>query len=128
EIVEFFLYAITKKLDARKIELYPKTISKIPIIFPKSSNEKVMFQKITDVTERIYKALDSYSFSNMDKNLLIAKGKRGFLEIEDGTEQINEDIQLLDDLVYELYGMKSEKHLTKILLQRDKEEYMKLLI
>ena len=113
ELVEFFLYAITKKLDARKIELYPKTISKIPIIFPKSSNEKIICQKITDVTERIYKALDSYSFSNLDKNLLIAKGKRGFLEIENGTEQINEDIQLLDDLVYELYGMKSEKSAIK---------------
>ncbi|MFX0181517.1 MAG: Eco57I restriction-modification methylase domain-containing protein [Candidatus Hodarchaeota archaeon] len=112
ELIEFYLYAMAKKLDARKIELYPKTLSDIPIKIPKTDYGISLRDEIADLTEKIFVSLKSKRFTNGQKQEMINSGKKGIVKFGKDMEYLTEQISSLDLLVYNLYGL--ESHINEI--------------
>jgi methylase of polypeptide subunit release factors len=112
ELIEFYLYAVAKKLDAQKIELYPKTLSNIPIKIPKADYEMTLCHEIADLTEKIFVSLKSQNFTNNQKQEMVNSGKKGITKFGKDVENLAEQISLLDLLVYNLYGF--ETHINEI--------------
>lgn len=108
ELIEFYLYAIAKKLDAQKIELYPKTISNIPLLIPRTEEENFLVKKITKLTKNICTLLESYNFTQKQHQVLLNNGKRGFLEIDGEKQGLRELSKTLDNTVYKLYDISIE--------------------
>lgn len=113
ELIEYYLYAIAKKIDARKIELYPKTISKIPLKIPQKKRDIILADKIAGNTLKIIKILESQNFTSKQHQLLIKYGKKGFAMIYSGRKELNKLIDTNDILVYQLYGVDSQKEVLK---------------
>ncbi|MHA2247332.1 MAG: Eco57I restriction-modification methylase domain-containing protein [Candidatus Hodarchaeales archaeon] len=113
ELIEFYLYAISKKLDAQKIELYPKTISNIPLKIPRTEEENFLMKKITELTKNICSLLESYKLTQEQHQVLLNNGKRGFFEIDRKKQGLREQLKTLDFLVYQLYGIETEVDILK---------------
>lgn len=108
EFVELFLYIIAKKLDGHKIELYPNTLSEIPIIIPNTKQEEIIAQKIMNITKKLCELLDYSNINKRETKLLIKKGKYGIKEIQKLYEKSEKYIDELDSLVNQLYGIESK--------------------
>ena len=102
ELIEFYLYIVAKKIDAQKIELYPKTISNIPIKVPTTKEENFLVKKITEHTKNICNLLESSKFTPKQHQQLLKYGRRGFFKINDNIQGI---IKTIDMYVYQLYGL-----------------------
>ncbi len=113
ELIEFYLYAVAKKLDAQKIELYPKTISNIPLKIPRTEETNILVSKITELTENICTLLETFKFTPTQQQMLLNNGKRGFLEFKDEIQKLRELIDTLDLLVYQLYGLETQREALK---------------
>ncbi|MFX0171736.1 MAG: Eco57I restriction-modification methylase domain-containing protein [Candidatus Hodarchaeota archaeon] len=108
EMIAFYLYAVTKKLDALKIELYPETISHIPIKIPKTENEIALSNEISNLTEKIWMKLKNIEINNYQKRSLIAYGTEGFGKFRKDSVFLLKLISNLDVLVYKLYGFEGQ--------------------
>ncbi len=108
ELIEFYLYIIAKKLDAQKIELYPKTISQIPIKIGNGTEEFSLIEKISQITQSICQRMDSIAFAPSQKNLIIKRGKRALEQFAIDFNEIYSDIKQLDKMVYTLYGFEDQ--------------------
>lgn len=108
ELIEFYLYVVAKKLDAQKIELYPKTISEIPLKIPQTMEEILLYEEITETTKSICDILDSLKLTPKNHQILLKYGKKGLCKINNGTHELRRLIKTLDMLVYRLYGMETK--------------------
>jgi len=108
EFVELYLYIIAKKLDGHKIELYPNTLSEIPIIIPNTKQEEIIVQKIMSITKKLCELLDYSNINKRETKLLIKKGKYGIKEIQKLYEISEKYIDELDSLVFQLYRIESK--------------------
>ncbi|MFX0136777.1 MAG: Eco57I restriction-modification methylase domain-containing protein [Candidatus Hodarchaeota archaeon] len=108
ELIGFYLYAVTKKLDAQKIELYPETVSHIPVKIPKTDSEIALFNEITQLTKKIWNKLKERELTNLQKQELIKTGKKGFRKFKKDLGCVSQQISKLDLLVYKLYGCENQ--------------------
>lgn len=108
ELIEYYLYMIAKKLDAQKIELYPKTISQIPIKIGNRAEDFSLIEEISQIAQSICQRMESIAFTPSQKKLLIKRGKRALEQFELELKEIYTDIKQLDKLVYSLYGFKDQ--------------------
>ncbi|MHA2272328.1 MAG: Eco57I restriction-modification methylase domain-containing protein [Candidatus Hodarchaeales archaeon] len=103
ELIEFYLRLTVKKLDARKLELYPRDLSEIPI---RISKEKPLVEKANEIAILAKGLKEQLSTEKLDKNW-----RRNALNFARSTQddgkksQIILMIQQLDKMVYGLYGL-----------------------
>ncbi|MHA2224888.1 MAG: Eco57I restriction-modification methylase domain-containing protein [Candidatus Hodarchaeales archaeon] len=109
ELIELYLYVISKKLDAEKIELYPKTLSKIPIKIGNTTYENSLIEEITKVTKFIYKKMDSIILTSNQKKSLINEGIKESFEFKRSFPEISSSMIKLNELVYRLYRIDDQK-------------------
>ena len=105
ELIEIYLIAVAKKLDAQKIELYPNTISEIPLKIPQTKEEEVLYKDITETTKKICQVLESLEFKPEHHQLLLKYGRRGFSKMKEDVQELLGLTKSLDMLVYQLYGI-----------------------
>lgn len=108
ELIEIYLFTVSKKLDAQKIELYPQTISEIPLKIPQTIEEDFLYKEITKTTKNICKILDSLKLTPKNHQILLKYGKKGLFKINKETYGLQRLIEALDMLVYQLYGMETK--------------------
>ena len=108
ELIEIYLIAVAKKLDAQKIELYPNTISKIPLKIPQTKEEEVLYKDITETTKKICQVLESLELKPEHHQFLLKYGKRGFSKMKEDIQELLGLTKSLDMLVYQLYGMEDK--------------------
>ncbi|UCG01160.1 MAG: Eco57I restriction-modification methylase domain-containing protein [Candidatus Heimdallarchaeota archaeon] len=108
ELIKYYLYAVAKKMDAQKIELYPKTISKIPLKLPETIDEELLYKEITTTTKSICRILDSMKLTRKNHQFLIKYGKKGLSKINKESNELLQLSKRLDMLVYQLYGIETE--------------------
>ncbi|MFX1285976.1 MAG: Eco57I restriction-modification methylase domain-containing protein [Promethearchaeota archaeon] len=113
ELIELYLYSIAKKLDAQKIELYPKTISNIPIKIPTTKEDSALVTKIADLTRNLCSVLESCEFTPKQYQHILRHGKRAFIVIKKDNQEIKRLIERLDYLVYKLYGLENQIEILK---------------
>lgn len=108
ELIENYLAVVAKKLDAEKIELYPKTLSQIPLKIPLTNEEQILYFEITKMTKKICHLLESSRLNPNNHRILLKYGKKGLARIGKGNQKLIEVAESLDKLVYQLYGMKDK--------------------
>ncbi|MFX1507974.1 MAG: TaqI-like C-terminal specificity domain-containing protein, partial [Promethearchaeota archaeon] len=108
ELIENYLVVVAKKLDAKKIELYPKTLSQIPLKIPQSKQDQALYNEITEMTKKICHLLESLEIEPEYHRILLRYGKKGLKRISKDTQSLLKLTESLDTLVYRLYGMKDE--------------------
>lgn len=113
ELIESYLYMQAKKLDAQKIELYPKTIGGIPLIIPTSAKKLAIAKEIELITKNLCFWFRSFTFSPIQRQNLLNHGKKGILKFEIDNKGLNEQIKQLDMLVYRIYDVENQIHIIK---------------
>ncbi|MFW9905733.1 MAG: Eco57I restriction-modification methylase domain-containing protein, partial [Candidatus Thorarchaeota archaeon] len=108
ELIEFYLAVVAKKLDAKKIELYPKTLSQIPLKLPQTRKDQVFYNEITEITKKIWYLLESFKLKPEHHRILLKYGKKGLIRIGEDAQILLKLIESLDMLVYQLYNMKDK--------------------
>ena len=114
EIIKFYLLSIAKKIDAHKIELYPKTIELIPIRVAQGSD---LYEKVIILSQEIQLKLSELSINRALQKKIFNNG------ISSKVSQIKELIEIqslqeqIDDCIYEIYECSSIKNKIKLELE-----------
>jgi hypothetical protein len=80
------------------LEVKPKTIGKM-------LDEKVCIEGMFDIVLRTTKTQDGYFFKTQSDGYDVAKSPMGMFE----SEQIDNDLKMVNDIVREYYGIMEEK-------------------
>lgn len=107
-----FAYRLTaKKLDAKKLELYPRPLSLIPIKLPQSEKESQLAHQISQRSQELVSKIRSSRILRKNKMSLLIDARsisrsRGSQFIQDkNAGDLWETIKQIDSLVFEIYGL-----------------------
>jgi adenine-specific DNA-methyltransferase len=106
ELIANYLAVVAKKLDAKKIELYPKTLSQIPLKLPQTREDKALYNEIAEITKKICHLLECLKLEPEHHRILLKYGKKGLNRTGKDNQELLKLTESLDTLVYQFYGVK----------------------
>ena len=115
QVLDFVFRATAKKLDAKKLELYPRPLSNIPIKIPQSEREKIISRQISQLSQELLNEIQSSPIAHKRKISLLDDARRYprynlARSINDSSLQnLWEKIGQIDSFVFEMYALKESE-------------------
>ncbi len=106
-LFEFLIQMTAKKLDAKKLELYPKYLSDLPFKIPKTGSDKELVKQIEINVEKLSILLKNGEISKKRKRNILDSARR--IKSLHTEEEIYSLIRRNDELVYDLYGISKDE-------------------
>ena len=110
KIFAFYISLNTKKVDAKKLELYPKNISKFPVKLPKTGEEIKLMDKIIKLSKELSKELYDLHLNKEDMQVLRNKGIIGVLSLGENFKVLKDSFKNIENLIFQLYNVKDKEN------------------
>lgn len=115
-LIDFVFRITAKRLDAKKLELYPVPLSRIPVKLPKSSREEKMACRISELSKELYTDIASTMVPRRRIASILVDARRsliGPLSSVESDQHILEDywkkVREIDSLTFDIYGLQENE-------------------